>query len=529
MKILVAGPLAAAGLELLRSQRDWEVVETNPNDFHPHLHDADALVVRSSARVTREVLAQAPKLRVVARAGVGVDNVDVPAATEAGVLVTNVPGGNAISVAELTIALMLGMARRIPEADSSTRAGRWEKRRLLGCELRGKTLGVVGLGSIGREVVRRACAFEMRILAYDPYISTQTAAELRVDLVTLDKLYAHSDYISLHLALTPETNKLLDARAFAKMKRGVRIINTARGELIDTKALNDAMQAGKVGGAGLDVFDIEPPPPDYELFENSGVIATPHIGGSTDEALEFVHTTMARNLIEFLTTGIAMNALNMPPHTPEQFRSLASYVTLAERLGTFGAHISTGNPRGLRITYFGKIAQSNTNLLKSAAVAGVLNRSLAKKANLVNAMSLAQERGWNISEKHESRQTHVDSIRIELETEAARVTVEGSVIFGTPRLIQVDGIFCEAPLDGHVTFLRHDDLPGVLGYVGSIFGKNSINIAKFALGREEEPQGEGVPHEAISVTETDDRVPDKVLVQLLKNEAIKMARVVEFT
>lgn len=527
MKIVVAGPLAPAGLELLRAQKNWEVIETTPQDFTEHISDADALIVRSAVKVTERVLAHAPRLRVIGRAGVGVDNVDVPAATAAGVLVMNVPGGNAVSVAELTIGLMLSLARNIPEANEATRSGVWEKRRLLGRELRGKTLGAIGLGSIGRDAVKRAGAFEMRIVAYDPFVSTQAAAEHRVDLVSLDKLFALSDFISLHLALTPDTHGFLDARAFAKMKRGVFIINTARGELIDNAALAAAIESGQVAGAGLDVFDVEPPPSTHPLFAYPNVVATPHIGGATSEALTFVHTTIVRQVIEYLTTGVACNALNMPPHTPDQFKSLGPVVALAGRLGNFAAHISTGNPRALKITYFGRLAQSNTSLVQSAAVAGVLNRSLTKKANLVNAMQLAHERGWVISERHESRMSHIDSVRLELTTGAGTVVIEGAVVFDRPRLVQVDGILCEALLEGHMVFLRHDDAPGVLGFVGNIFGQHSINIANFSLGRQERTE-EGAPREAISVTETDEPVPDKVLVQLLKNESIKMARLVEF-
>ncbi|HYZ84822.1 MAG TPA: NAD(P)-dependent oxidoreductase, partial [Bryobacteraceae bacterium] len=296
---------------------------------------------------------------------------------------------------------------------------------------------------------------------------------------------------------------------------------------IDTDALADALSSGKVAGAALDVFDVEPPPADYKVFHTGKVVATPHIGGSTTEALEFVHTTAVRQVLDYLTTGVATNALNLPPHSPDQFKSLGPFVQLAQRLGTFVAHISTGNPRVLRITYFGRIAQSNTNLLRSAAVAGVLNRSLARKANLINAMQLAQDRGWEIHEKHESRISHVDSIMLELDTESGRAYAEGAVIFGKPRLIQVDGIVCEAPLSGHLVFLRHDDVPGILGYVGNIFGESGINIAKFSLGRTELPQGEGLPNDAISITETDEQVPDDVLVRLLKNQSLRMARVVE--
>jgi Phosphoglycerate dehydrogenase and related dehydrogenases len=275
MKILIAEPVAAAGVELLKTQKDWEIIVSNPKEYAQHLATADALLVRSAVKVTPDVLAKAPKLRVIGRAGVGVDNVDLPAATAAGVLVMNTPGGNAISVAEHTLGLMLSMARSIPQASQSTRSGKWEKKKFLGNEIRGKTLGIVGLGSIGREVLKRARSFEMRIIASDPYVSSQSAVDLNIDLVDLKTLYAQSDYITLHMALTPETEKMLGAAAFAAMKPGVRIVNCARGELIDTAALTEAMASGKVAGAGLDVFAVEPPVADEPLLKQEQLIATP--------------------------------------------------------------------------------------------------------------------------------------------------------------------------------------------------------------------------------------------------------------
>src|SRR3954451_7058383 len=528
MNILVAEPVSPAGIALLQAQPGWNVIVSNPKDYAAHLAGADALLVRSAVKVNADVLAKAPNLKVIGRAGVGVDNVDLKAATAAGVLVMNTPGGNAISVAEHTIALMLAMARSIPQASASTKSGKWEKKKFMGSELRGKTLGVIGFGSIGREVVKRAKNFEMKIFAYDPYVSTQTAADLGVELCDLNALYANSDYISVHMALTPETDKMLSTEAFAKMKTGVRVINVARGELIDGEALQAAMASGKVAGAGLDVFRKEPPPADEPLLAQENFVATPHIGGSTEEAQEIVGVRIAEQVIEYLVTGVSINAVNMPALSPDQYKSLGPYVELAERLGNFAAHVSTGNPNAVRLTYFGKIAESNTNLIRNAGVAGVLNRSLSRKANLVNALPLAKDRGWNIAEKHEKRVSHVDSIRIELETDSGTTTVEGAVVLDKPRLVQVDGIYCEAPLAGHLTFLKNEDVPGVIGHVGSVLGRSGINIANFSLGRQDAPTTPDTPLEAVSVIETDDTVPDGILVELLKNQAIRMARSVEF-
>src|SRR3954462_12096586 len=357
MKILVAEPLAAAAADVLRQEAGWEIIQADPKTYGEHLADCDALLVRSAVKVTKEVLQRAPKLRVIGRAGVGVDNVDLPAATDAGVLVMNTPGGNAVSVAEHTLALMLSMARSIPQANASTKAGKWEKKKFLGNELRGKTLGIVGLGSIGREVVRRAKPFEMRIVAYDPYVSPQTARDLGVELIALPDLYRASDYITLHVSLTPETEHMLNAQAFASMKPGARIVNCARGELIDVQALQQALENGQIAGAGMDVFKKEPPG-ELPVFSLDGIVATPHIAGSTEEAQEIVGIRIVEQLIEYLKTGVALNAVNMPAMTAEQYHALRPYVTLAERMGLFLSHIATGNAHTIRFFYYGRLAEN---------------------------------------------------------------------------------------------------------------------------------------------------------------------------
>ena len=310
MKILVAEPLAAAGIELLKAQPGWNIVISNPKEYAQHLSDADALFVRSAVKVNAEVLAKAPKLRVIGRAGVGVDNVDLPAATAANVLVMNTPGGNAVAVAEHTLGFMLCMARSIPQASASTKSGKWEKKKFMGAELRGKTLGILGLGYIGQEVAKRARGFEMKIIASDPYANPKIATDLGVSLVALDELYKHSDYITLHVAITNETNKMLDHAAFAKMKTGVRIVNCARGELIDDAALASAIQSGKVAGAAIDVFEIEPPPADNPLLALEPILATPHIGGSTGEAQEIVGVRIVEQVVDYLQRGVVLNAVN---------------------------------------------------------------------------------------------------------------------------------------------------------------------------------------------------------------------------
>lgn len=528
MNILIAEPLAAAGIQQLQAQPGWNVIISNPKEYAQHLETADALLVRSAVKVNKDVLAKAPNLRVIGRAGVGVDNVDLAAATAAGVLVMNTPGGNAVSVAEHTLALMLAMARSIPQASASTKSGKWEKKKFLGNELRGKTLGVVGLGSIGREVVRRARPFEMRIIASDPYVNSQAAADLGLELVDLDTLYAQADYVTLHVALTQETTGMLNEKTLAKMKNGVRIVNCARGELVDGEALTKALESGHVGGAALDVFQVEPPAAGEPLLAMETLIATPHIGGSTEEAQEIVGVRIAEQLVEYLQNGIALNAVNMPAMSPEQYRLVGPYVELAERLGSFAAHVATGNPRSVRLVYAGNIGDQTTTIIRNAGVAGVLSRSLTHRANVVNAMQIAADRGLSAGEQREQRSTHMDTVRLELETDTGVTKVEGAVVLDEPRLIQVDGIHCEAQLEGHLTYLRNADVPGVIGFVGGLLGKHGINIATFSLGRDAGHAKAGQPVEAVSVIKTDHSVPETVLQELLQNPAVTLARCVEF-
>ena len=533
MNILIGESLPAAALELLTPQPGWNVIQSAPEEFRRHLAEADALIVRNSIPVDKDLLAAAPRLRVIGKAGTGAENIDIEAATAVGVLVMNTPGGNAVSVAEHTLGLMLAMARSIPQANASTKHGEWGRVRYVGTELRGKTLGIVGLGSIGQEVVRRARAFEMKIVANDPYVNSQSAADLGATLKPLAELFAQSDYITLHVALTLETYALLNAAAFAKMKKGVRIVNCARGELIDGEALRMAIESGKVAGAALDVFQTEPVDSSEPLLKLDQVIATPHIGGVTEEAQETVGVRIAEQIVQYLRQGVALHALNAPAMTTEQYRTVGPYAALAERLGTFAAYVANGNPRMVRLIYQGSIAHGNsadqnTHLIRNAGLAGVLSRSLHRKANVVNALQIAAERGLGYAERHDKRVGHADSVKLELETDEGITQVEGALVLDRPRLLSVDGIRCEAPLTGHLTYLRNADVPGVIGYVGSVTGRNRINIANFSLGRQHAPSVEGGVLEAIAVVKTDEPVSEAVLQQLLENKAITVARAVEF-
>jgi D-3-phosphoglycerate dehydrogenase len=366
----------------------------------------------------------------------------------------------------------------------------------------------------------------MRILAVDPFVSSQTAKDLGVELVPLDEVFAQSDYLSLHVGLTPETRGIVNAASIAKMKPHVRIINCARGELIDAAALAGALHSGAVAGAGLDVFDPEPLPADSPLLSAPNLIATPHIAGSTEEAQEIVGLRIVDQLIEYLRNGVAINGVNMPAISAEQYRSVAPFVTLAERLGAFAAQIATGNPRSLRLTYTGRVAEMNTSLVRNAALAGALNHWLTTRANVVNAMQIAAQRNLNVAEAHDVRAVHTDTLRVELETEAGVTSVSGADVLGRPRLLQVDGISCEVALSGRLLYLRNLDVPGVIGHVGTVLGRNQINIANFSLGREDKQAGPE-PVGAVAVVEVDSPVPDSVLAELRQNPAVRIARVVE--
>ena len=486
MKIVIADSLPASAADLLRSE-GWTVDARAGRplaELKADLTDADGLIVRSATKVDADLLADAARLRVVARAGTGVDNVDLDAASQRGILVLNAPGANSISVAEHACALMLTLARSIAAADAQMKTGRWEKTSLQGAELRRKTLGVVGLGRIGREVVLRARAFEMDIIAHDPFISTQVAEDLGVELVSLDTLCARADFITLHVPSTAGTRSLLDREQLARCKPGVRIINTARGDLIDHAALVEALASGHVAGAGLDVFPTEPPA-DTTLTGLPQVVATPHIAASTKEAQELVGVETATCVREFLRSGIVRNAVNFPSVAPEEFRRLQPYVTLAERLGSLLSQLTTDRIEGVGVRYYGELAGGSQDILVGAVLVGLFRPMLSSAVTLVNARSVAKQRGLDVIESHSSRARNFTSlISVKLHTDRGERWAEGAVFEPKePRLVLLDGVEVEAPLDGTLIVIQNNDQPGVIGEVGTILGRHGINIATFALGR----------------------------------------------
>jgi D-3-phosphoglycerate dehydrogenase / 2-oxoglutarate reductase len=487
MRVVIADNLPPAAIEILMSVPGWDIdarTGRSPDALARDLADADALIVRSATLVDRSLIDAAARLRVIARAGAGVDNIDVPAATARGIVVMNAPGANSVSVAEHALALMLALARGVPAADASMKRGAWEKRSLTGAELRGKTLGIVGLGRIGQEVAARARAFGMNVIAHDPFISEQVAGTLSVELMPLDGLCVAADYISLHVPATVETRHLFNASRLAACKQGVRIVNTARGDLIDEGALADAIERGHVGGAGLDVFESEPPV-DQRLTRLPQVVATPHIAASTVEAQELVGREIALSVRGFLRDGAIANAVNFPALRPDEFASLRPWTRLAERLGSFVAQVVGGRTRGISVRYSGPIVSERSELLTSVVIAGVLRPILSTAVTIVNARPVAGDRGIEITESQSARpREFTNLLSVQLITSEGERSVEGTVFEpDSPRLTSIDGVEVEAPLEGTLIVISNDDQPGVIGDVGTVLGRHRLNIANFALGR----------------------------------------------
>lgn len=478
------------------SGRGWDVIVTAGRPREELLNalaGADALIVRSATKVTRELLEAAPRLRIVARAGTGVDTIDVPAATERGVLVVNAPGANSVSVAELAMAMMLSLARHTPAADRAMKDGRWEKKAFAGIELRGKTLGLVGFGRIGQEVARRAQAFEMRVMAHDPYLANEVAEEAGVELATLDELCRRADWISLHLPATPATRHIFDRDRIASCRRGVRIINTARGELIDAAALADAIEAGHVAGAGIDVFDPEPPA-DLRLQQLPQVVATPHLGASTKEGQQAAATDTIAAVDAFLSRGDVQNAVNLASPSRAAAAMLQPYLLLADRLGQLAGQLAAGRIDAIGVRTYGEVADSPHPIVATTALAGLLSSILSEGVSVVNARQLAASRRIEIAETVSGRpRRFVGVISLQLHTSrppgapdgtAPLLHLEGVVAHGRdPRLVLIDGIDIDAPLEGTLLVISNDDKPGVVGRVGTVLGEHGINIGNLSLGR----------------------------------------------
>jgi D-3-phosphoglycerate dehydrogenase / 2-oxoglutarate reductase len=529
MKIVLAEKVSPATLAVFQQEPSWQVVTADKiTNLEAELADADALVVRSAVQVTSALLEHAPKLRVIGRAGVGVDNIDADAATKRGIVVMNTPGANAVAVAELTLGLMITMARQIPKANAALHNGKWEKKSLQGTELRGKTLGIVGLGRIGQEVARRARSFGMDLIGYDPFVAPVIARENGVQLVDIDTIFKTSDYLTLHVGLTPQTEGLVNAHSIAIMKKGIRIVNCARGELIVDEALVDGLRSGVIGGAALDVFRSEPLK-DSAYFGLENLILTPHLGGSTDEAQEAIGIQLAQQVSAYLKDGVVQNAVNVPSLSREEYVEVSPYIDLAHRLGAFLAHATPGHLENMDIAYSGRIASGKTELVRNAILAGVLNDA---DVNRINAMSVAGERGIRVQEdRKEFASGGAGSVvKLTLHSAEGDASASATVLHGnSPRLLSLDGIDIEAPLTGTLLAIRNHDVPGVIGRIGTVLGEHGVNIANFALGRsvrsQRVPQGQ-----ALAVVQIEVSNPAKatdVVNALRKVDAIASVRLVE--
>jgi D-3-phosphoglycerate dehydrogenase len=528
MKVFVADDVSDSGLEPLRAA--GLTVEKQTGLTGPALVQAlqncEGLVVRSETKVTADLLASAPSLRVIGRAGVGVDNIDVAAATLRGIVVMNAPDGNTITTAEHTIALLISLARTIPQANSSLKAGRWERKRFIGVELQGKTLGIIGLGRIGRVVASRARAMGMFIVAYDPFIAHDQARDLEIELVPLDEVYARADFLTVHTPLTADTRGLIDREVLAKMKKGARIINCARGGLVDEDALYEAINNGSIAGAALDVFVQEPPTADHPLLKLDQVIVTPHLGASTTEAQEGVALTVAEQMRDFLLTGALRGAVNVPALGMKELSLLQPYVLLAESLGRFQAQLVDSPVKEVRLEFAGEIVEVDATPVTRAFLAGLL-RDVSARVNVVNAFLIADERGIKVTTTYvRTSGDGSPAIRTEISTEQSTRTLAGT-LFGygeqrrEGRITEIDGFYLEATPHGHMLVMRNRDVPGVIGRVGTILGERGVNISRFHLGRRERGG------EAMALIEIDAPADKETLQSLRELEQVLSAQPIE--
>jgi D-3-phosphoglycerate dehydrogenase / 2-oxoglutarate reductase len=527
IKILVSDDVSESGLEPLRSSGMTIDKKTGlgADDLREIIPNYDALIVRSETKVTAALMDEAVRLRVVGRAGVGVDNIDVAAATKRGIIVMNAPDGNTMTTAEHTMALLLALARRVPQGCASLRDGRWERKKFIGTELRGKTLGIVGFGRIGRVVARRAVGFEMNVIAFDPFVAPDQMIDSEVEFDTLEGVCARADFITVHTPLTPETRGIIGAREFSLMKPGARLINCARGGLIDEQSLYSAIKEGKVAGAALDVFEEEPPPANHPLIQLEEVIATPHLGASTREAQEGVAVTVAEQVRDYLLTGALRGAVNVPAIGAQQLAGLQPYMMLAERLGRFQAQLIDTLPvRDVHLEYSGELAEMDAAPVTRAFLAALL-RDVSARVNVVNAFIIAEERGIAVTASYtrSAKGENSPAIRTRLTTSEGEQTVSGS-LFGTgdARIVEINNFSVEAIPRGFMIVLRNRDVPGVVGQIGTTLGERYINISRFHLGRDERGG------EAMAVVETDAPVEAETLEEIRKFEQVLSARYIEF-
>src|SRR5262245_17726646 len=526
LRVLVSDRLSETAVQVMRDRGlavDYEPeLGADKDALLNRIGDYDGLAIRSTTKVTDKLLSRADRLKVVGRAGIGIDNVELAAATSRGIVVMNTPFGNAITTAEHTVALIMALARQIPEADQTMRAGQWLKNRFVGVELYNRTLGIISCGNIGSVVAERAIGLRMKVIAFDPFLSPERAIELGVEKVVFEDLLRRADFVSLHTPLTDKTRNIIDASAIARMKRGVRIINCARGGLLVESALADALRSGHVAGAALDVFETEPPTGN-PLTGLEHVVLTPHLGASTTEAQENVAIQIANQLADYLISGAVSNALNMPSISVEEAPRLRPFIALAEQLGSFAGQLTDSSLVGIAIEYAGEVGEMNTRALTSALLAALL-RPMLGDVNMVSAPAVARERGIRVDEIRQTHRGVYDSyIRLTVRTETLERSIAGTVFSdGKPRVIQIKGINMEAELGPHMLYVTNADKPGFIGAFGTILGDCGVNIATFHLGRDQ-PGGN-----AIALVEVDAPVPPAVLAAVEALPQVRQARALRF-
>lgn len=517
-RVLLSDKLAPAGIEVLKGHPEFEVdIKTGlkPSELAEIIGPYDALVIRSSTKVTPEIVERADSLKVIGRAGVGIDNVDLKSATRRGIVVMNSPTGNSITTAEHAISMMMALARHIPAATAALKAGKWDRSKFTGTEVCNKTLGVIGLGNIGRIVADRALGLKMKVIGFDPLVTAEAATRIGIELVGLDELFQRSDFITVHAPLTDETRGLIGPAAFDRMKKGARVINCARGGIVDEQALAEAIESGKVAGAALDVFVEEPPSPDNPLLKLDSVIATPHLGAATDEAQVQVAVDIAHQVSDFLLEGAIRHSVNIPALSPKEMETFEPYMELAEKLGRLVAQLITEAPTQVTVGFEGDAANLKPEPIAAAAIKGLLASFLDEPLNFVNAPFLARERGISVTETR-SREAvdYVNTLTLKAETPAGSHEVAGAVLGNAPRVVRIDGYRVESVPKGYYLMLHNRDVPGVVGAVGTILGQAGINIAGLELGRDR------VGGMALSLVEVDEAVPAAVLERLKTIPAI---------
>lgn len=529
-KVIVADRIAPAGVDYLKEQDGIEVVEaygSSPEEILQLVSDVSAIIVRSETRVDSSVFAAAPKLRVVGRAGVGIDNIDLDSATEHGVVVMNTPGGNTIATAELTFTHLLCSARPVPQAHSAVMAGKWNRKDFAGTELHEKALGVLGLGRVGTEVARRAKAFGMTILAYDPFLTTERASDLEVESVDLAELFKRADFITVHMPLTDDTRGMIDADAIATMKDEVRILNVARGGIVDEAALADALRSGKVASAGIDVFASEPLPEDSPLRSAPNIVLTPHLGASTLEAQESVGIEIASAITELLAGGMVRNAINMPSVDPHTLQVLKPYLRLGQHLGSIVQQITPARVQSLRISYWGKITDIDTLPLTRSIQRGFLLRISGENVNDVNAPMLMKRLGVQVETVSSGADSdYTELVRVEaIDSDGGTTSVDGTLIGvkHQPRLVQVNGREVEAELQGTLLMLENRDVIGIVGMLGTVLSRHGVNIANMSLSRN------AVGGVALTVLQLDTNPPQACLDEIQQQEDIANVFVVRLT